>query len=156
MDDVLMRIGEVAAFFGVSVKAMRIYEKLGILTPEKVDGKTGYRYYTADQVKQLDALLDLKRLGFTLSEIKALLAAGLSNDKYMQALAQKKMQWQDAIVDAQDKIDIIDGHIAALEAATPPTKAHDLTEDERARLLSRMVCVEDRHGRSVLSEALWL
>lgn len=27
MDDVLMRIGELAAFFNVSVKAMRIYEK---------------------------------------------------------------------------------------------------------------------------------
>ena len=33
MDDVLMRIGEIAAFFDTSVKAMRVYEKTGILKP---------------------------------------------------------------------------------------------------------------------------
>ena len=57
-DEVLMRIGEIAAFFNVSVKAIRIYEKLGLLIPKKVDDKTGYRYYDADQVKQLDAILE--------------------------------------------------------------------------------------------------
>ncbi len=46
-DEVLMRIGEIAAFFNVSVKAIRIYEKMGLLKPAKVDDKTGYRYYTA-------------------------------------------------------------------------------------------------------------
>jgi DNA-binding transcriptional MerR regulator len=64
MDDVLMRIGEIAAFFNVSVKAMRIYEKNGHPEAVKVDAKTGYRYYSADQVRQLDALLELEGLGF--------------------------------------------------------------------------------------------
>ena len=152
----LMRIGEVAAFFDVSVKAMRVYERMGILAPEKIDERTGYRYYSPDQVKQLDALLDLKRLGFSLYKIKALLSSGLTNDGYMEALVHKKAVWQDAIAEANDKISTIDEHIAALESAKPPAKMHALTGDGRARLLARLVCVEDRHARSVLSEALWL
>lgn len=51
MDDALMRIGEVAASFNVSIKAMRVYEKMGILVPVKVDEATGYRYYHANQIK---------------------------------------------------------------------------------------------------------
>jgi DNA-binding transcriptional MerR regulator len=156
MDDVLMRIGEIAAFFNVSVKAMRIYEKMGILKPVKVDEKTGYRYYTADQVRQLDALLELRELGFSLSEIKKLLESGMAKDQYMEVLVHKKAMWQDKISAAQDKIDNIDEIIEKLATVKPPIKLHELTEDERAHLLSRMVCLEKLHARNVVSEAIWL
>ena len=76
MDGDLMRIGEIAAFYNISVKAMRVYEKMGIIKPVKIDGITNYRYYAADQVQQLDALLELKELGFSLVEIKKLLEGG--------------------------------------------------------------------------------
>ena len=66
MNDDLLRIGEIAGFFDVSAKALRIYEKMGIIKPVKIDAKTKYRYYSADQVQQLNALLDLKELGFSL------------------------------------------------------------------------------------------
>lgn len=156
MDDVLMRIGEIAAFFNVSVKALRVYEKMDILKPVKVDEKTGYRYYTADQVNQLDALLELKELGFSLVEIKQLLGLGITKDEYMEVLVHKKSMWQDKISEAQDKIDNIDEIIEKLATSKPPIKLHELTEDERAHLLSRMVCLENLHGHNVLSEVIWL
>lgn len=152
-DDNLMRIGEIAAFFNVSVKAMRIYERMGIIKPVKVDEQTGYRYYTADQVRQLDALLELKHFGFSLTEIKQLLEGGITNDKYMEAITHKKVMWQDIIADAENKIDDIDKIIEKLATSKPATKMHELTEDERARLLGRMICV---HGHREISEALWL
>ncbi len=43
-----------------------------------------------------------------------------------------------------------------LATAKPPTKLHELTEDERANLLSKMVCVEDLHARNIITEAIWL
>ena len=55
-----MLIGEIAEFFGVSRKAIRLYEKKGILKPVEVDACNGYRYYSPDQVRQLNALLELK------------------------------------------------------------------------------------------------
>ena len=64
MKDDLMLIGEIADFFGISRKAIRLYEKKGIIKPVKVDAANGYRYYSAEQVQQLNALLELKVLGF--------------------------------------------------------------------------------------------
>ncbi|HCS76080.1 MAG TPA: hypothetical protein DIW17_19685 [Clostridiales bacterium] len=160
MDDVLMRIGEIAAFFGVSVKALRVYEKMGILKPVKVDEKTGYRYYTADQVKQLDAILELRELGFSLLEIQKLLESIMTKEQYMEVLVHKKIMWQDKIFQAQDRIDAIDEVIEKLETSLPPVKLHELTEDERAALLNRIACLDvslhDLHGRNILTEALWL
>ena len=158
MDEHLMRIGEVAAFFGVSVKAMRVYEKMGILKPVKVDGKTGYRYYTADQVKQLDALLELKYFGFSLAEIKNLLSGGLTKDKYMEALVHKKVVWQDKIADMQSRIDNIDEAIEKLASSKPAAKIHGLTENEQAFLLSKLAALETFPGQmpNELSQILWL
>jgi len=160
MDEALMRIGEIAAFFNVSVKTLRLYEKTGILKPVKVDKKTGYRYYAADQVKELDALLELRELGFSLSEIKKLLEGGNTKDRYMEALAHKKSEWRDKISHAQYIIENIDEIIEKLAHSNPPVKLHGLTDDERARLLNRLACLDvnlhDMHGRNVLSEILWL
>ena len=63
MKNDLMLIGEIADFFGISRKAIR--------KPVKVDASNGYRYYSAEQVQQLNALLELKSLGFSLDEIKS-------------------------------------------------------------------------------------
>ncbi len=160
--DALLRIGEVAAFYGVSVKAMRLYEKMGIIKPVKVDDNTGYRYYTADSVRELDALLELRELGFSLAEIKKLLEGGLTGELYMEALVHKKTAWQDRIAVARDKIETIDGIIEKLQNAKPAVKLHELTEDERARLLSQLACVDanlhtrNTHTPDLLSEALWV
>jgi len=156
MNDSYMRIGEMASFFNVTVKAMRIYEKMGIIKPVETDPQTGYRYYAANQVPQLNALLELKQLGFSLAEIKALLDGGLSNNDFMKALIHKKTKWQEGISVAENKIHAIDTITKRLEASEPATKIHELTEDERAWLLVKMVCIEDLHGQSVLSEAIWL
>lgn len=149
-----MRIGELANFFGVSPKALRIYEKKGILRPAKIDAQTGYRYYSADQVKQLNALLALKELGFSLSRIKALMEGGMERDGFMEALAHQRMRWQDAISYAENKIDEIDQITERLAASSSAAKLHEMTEDERAWLLVKLVCVEN--VQNILSEAIWL
>jgi len=157
MDEYLMRIGELAGFFGVSPKALRVYEKLGLLTPAKIDESSGYRYYSPDQVPQLDALLELRQLGFSLAEIQKLLQSGMSNDAFMESLTHKKLMWQNRISDAESRIDDIDEIIGKLAASKPPTKLHDLTEEERAKLLSRFVALKKLPViPNELSEALWV
>ena len=160
MDDVLLRIGEIAAIFGVSVKALRVYEKMGILKPVKVDEKTGYRYYSPDQVKQLDAVLELRELGFSLAEIQTLLGKGVTKEQYMEILAHKKLMWEEKIQQAQDRLEAIDEVIEKLKTSKPPVKLHELTDDERASLLNRISCLDvdlhSLHGRNILTEVLWL
>ena len=42
---------------------------------------TGYRYYSADQIQMLNALLELKALGFSLNEIKRIITGGVNDSE---------------------------------------------------------------------------
>ncbi|NLK86260.1 MAG: MerR family transcriptional regulator [Clostridiaceae bacterium] len=156
MEETLMKIGEIAAFFNVSVKAIRLYEKKGIIVPAKIDPDTGYRYYTADQVQTLNALIELKSLGFSLLEIKALMSGGVNSSDLLTALAAKRSAWQEAISSARNKIDAIDRITKRVTVSNEAAKMQELSDEQRAWLLVKMVCVEDLHVQSLLSEALWL
>ena len=156
MDESLLRIGEVAAFFNVSVKAIRLYEKKGIIAPIKIDPSTGYRYYTADQIHQLNALVELKALGFSLAEVKGILNGKITDEQFSAALTRKRMAWQDAIATAESKIEAIDSIANRLSKSRPTVKLQELTEEQRAWLLVKMVCVEELSGQVALSEAIWL
>lgn len=68
----MIKIGELAKMFNVSVKTIRFYETKNVLNPCEVDRWTGYRYYDENSIKQLSSVLFLKKLGFSLNEIKDL------------------------------------------------------------------------------------
>lgn len=71
----LLAIGQMARLNAVSEKALRIYQKKGILEPAYTDGATGYRYYTLNQCALLDMVQQLQVLGFTLDQIADILRA---------------------------------------------------------------------------------
>lgn len=66
-------IGEVAAKSGVSRKALRLYERAGILPPARRTA-AGYRLYTDDTLALLVFVTKARRLGFRLDEIKQIAA----------------------------------------------------------------------------------
>src|ERR1700759_1392444 len=59
----LMTIGEFAARTRLSPKALRLYDRLGLLTPALTDPATGYRRYRADQVGPARLIAQLRRGG---------------------------------------------------------------------------------------------
>ena len=62
-------IGEFSRLGRVTVRTLRHYEKIGLLKPGIVNMWTGYRYYSPDQLQKLLYIVQLKQLGFSLSEI---------------------------------------------------------------------------------------
>ncbi|WP_413583040.1 MerR family transcriptional regulator [Bdellovibrio sp. HCB288] len=74
-----LTIGQFAKEIGVSAKALRLYEDMGLLKSH-VRGENGYRYYDEAQLDLARRLKELKDLGFTLIEIKALLETDESLD----------------------------------------------------------------------------
>lgn len=66
----MIKIGDFAKLFDVSLKTIRFYEEKGLLHPVYVDIYTGYRYYDEENVKEMSKILYLKNLGLELSEIK--------------------------------------------------------------------------------------
>jgi DNA-binding transcriptional MerR regulator len=72
--DTLMPIGRFARLTGLSVKALRHYDELGLLRPAAVDTDTGYRSYSTGQVERAETIRLLRRLELPLDDIATLLA----------------------------------------------------------------------------------
>ena len=153
--DTLLKIGEEADFFQISVKAVRIYEKKGILVPAYIDPDSGYRYYTPDQLHQLAALLELKALGFSLDEIKDVMVGESSKEALYKAMQEKLRNWENLVIMAQSKMDAIESISERLVSSKEAEKLRELTEEERAWLLVKLVCVENVQVQSTINEAIW-
>ncbi|MET9380150.1 MerR family transcriptional regulator [Streptomyces sp. NPDC002928] len=69
VDDDLLTIGAFAARARLSAKALRLYDRLGLLAPAHVDETTGYRYYRAGQVERARTVALLRRLDMPLTAI---------------------------------------------------------------------------------------
>lgn len=156
MKNDLMLIGEIADFFGVSRKAMRLYEKKGIIKPVKTDAANGYRYYSAEQVQQLNALLELKALGFSLDEIKQIMDGKTAKAVLLEMLEKKRQAWLEAMNSAKYKEECLCEIMKNVKDSHAAQKLTEMTEEERAWLLVKMVCLEDVRAQKALSEALWL
>lgn len=69
MKNELLSIGEAAKLKQVSVKSLRYYETIGILKPAYVDPSSGYRYYSPNQMIDLDVILTCIELGIPLKSL---------------------------------------------------------------------------------------
>jgi len=70
-----LTIGALSQQSRLSLKALRLYHKLGLLAPARVDPFTGYRYYRPDQVRRARLIGLLRQLGMPLERIAPLLDA---------------------------------------------------------------------------------
>jgi MerR family transcriptional regulator, thiopeptide resistance regulator len=68
-----LKIGDVVARTGLTERAIRHYERLGLIKPDR--SAAGQRLFGADALRALASVRILKRAGFSLGEIEALLAA---------------------------------------------------------------------------------
>ena len=105
----MFRIGEFSRFSRVSVKMLRHYDELGLLSPARVDPVSGYRYYSAGQLPRLNRLLALKDLGFRLEQIKVLLAEDLSLEEIRGMLKLRRAE-------LEQQVRIASGHFAQVVA----------------------------------------
>ena len=155
MENNLLKIGELAEFAGISSKALRIYEKMNLIKPVKVDEETGYRYYSPDQVKDLEALLEWKDMGFSLKEIKIIFSGRYSKDDITLILNAKKKEWQEKIWIAEAKIKEI-ATMGSTIRFDESTDFESLSDKERAWYLSKLAVINDNNVRQAISEAIWL
>ena len=66
----MLKIGEFANIFNISIKTVRFYEEKGLFKPFYIDKYSGYRYYDEKNIEEMSKILYLKDLDFSLEEIK--------------------------------------------------------------------------------------
>jgi len=64
----LLPIGQMSKLTGASIRSLRYYEKINILKPAFIDPKSGYRYYSFDQMYQIEVIMFCNELDIPLKE----------------------------------------------------------------------------------------
>jgi DNA-binding transcriptional MerR regulator len=70
----LLSIGVFADMTRLSIKALRLYDQLGILQPRHVDPQSGYRYYEPDQLPSARMIRNMRDMDMPLATIRRVLA----------------------------------------------------------------------------------
>ncbi len=90
----LLRIGELAAQAHITVQTLRFYERQG-LVPQAVRSASNYRLYPVASVQRVSLIKQAQSLGFSLKEIKRILArydAGLPPHSLLCSLGQERLR----------------------------------------------------------------
>ncbi|WP_035293945.1 MerR family transcriptional regulator [Clostridium sp. KNHs214] len=73
MEEELYSIGKVEEICKITKKALRYYDKMGILSPDKVADESGYRYYSKKNLLSVPVIKYYKQSGFKLEEMRVFL-----------------------------------------------------------------------------------
>jgi len=89
-----VHIGKAAKLAGVSVDTIRFYQKLGLI---KIAGRTagGYRLFDGEQIRDLTFVRHAQELGFSLTEVKELLALRQKRHACSQVQSMLKRKLRD-------------------------------------------------------------
>ena len=91
IEENLLSIGEFAQIAGVTQRALRYYDNIGLLKSHKIN-ETDHRMYTKKDFSKLQKILTLKYIGLSLKEIKKITETDLEEKDFMQSLEiQKKI-----------------------------------------------------------------
>lgn len=69
----MFKIGDFSKLTKVSVRMLRYYDEVGLFKPAKIDGFTGYRYYSAKQISEINLIVSLRDIGFNVVDIAVFL-----------------------------------------------------------------------------------
>lgn len=64
--DNMFRIGDFSKMSKVTIKALRYYEKEGLIKPSYVDESNNYRYYESNQLLEISRIVALKQIGLSI------------------------------------------------------------------------------------------
>jgi protein phosphatase len=99
----MLTIGEFAQATGLTAKALRLYDDLGLLLPAEVDSRNGYRYYDLRQVDAARLVARLRSAGVPLARIAAVVGA----DTAEAAAAELLSYWRQVEADTASARDIV-------------------------------------------------
>jgi Zn(II)-responsive transcriptional regulator len=104
-------IGRLARECGITVDTVRYYEREGLLAPPR-RARSGYRLYGTDALVRLRFIRHAKTLGFSLDEIKELLALRVDRTK---TCADVRSRAQAKIADIGHRIESLERMKTALD-----------------------------------------
>ena len=110
-------ISDLAKEFDLTTRAMRFYEDMGLLQPQRTGPGGRNRVYSARDRTRLKLTLRAKRLGLSLTEAKEIIDmyesprdTGPQLRKFLTILAQHRKQLEDQMADLQAQLEEVKVH----------------------------------------------
>lgn len=107
----MLKIGEFSKTVGLTVKALRHYENLGLIHPYWIDKYTGYRYYEESQVRLVRQIVYLKSLGFSLKEVQRLVSDDLSETERLRIFECKQHDVREQLEQGKWRLSALEQHL---------------------------------------------
>lgn len=111
-----LTVGEVAERFGITVRTLHHYDRIGLLTPARRTA-SGYRVYAPGDLTRLSQVIVYRRLGLSLDEIARLLADG----NEVSHLKRQRERVMSQLDEMRDLIKAIDHALEKAMTNTPMT-----------------------------------
>ena len=126
----LLKVGELAKRTGKTVRAVHLYEELGLLAPA-VRSKGGFRLYHGKAVKRIEWIQKLQDLGFSLTEIKAFLrdweeseTAPKAMDRIREIFSDKLRETKETIARLSNLVDDLTETLAYMDSCRSCEPTH--------------------------------
>lgn len=99
-----LRVGDLARRSGKTVRALRLYEEIGLLEPIE-RSKGGYRLYDAEAVTRVRWISKFQELGFSLSEIREVARRWEKGASAPGSMARVETLLRDKLAEAREQIE---------------------------------------------------
>ena len=151
-----MTIKDFSELCGCNPQTLRYYDREGLLKPAEVDGWTGYRRYDEAQAVDFVKIKNLRRAGFTIGEIKALLgkddgavraafdAKIAEAEERLREMKDVRKSYQTEMEKMLDKIGAVREKVTAAMRAFDPREEFGIDRERYAALVERVTgCFEE-------------
>ncbi len=118
----MFAIGDFARHGRVSVRMLRHYDAIGLLRPAYVDPVTGYRSYEAGQFVDLNRIVALKDLGFSLEQVRTLIADEITPAELRALLTMRRAELESTVAESFARLAQVESR-AQPRASRPRTLA---------------------------------
>jgi DNA-binding transcriptional MerR regulator len=113
----MFTIGEFSRLAQVSNRLLRYYDEIGLLKPLQTDRFTSYRYYSAEQLPELNRILALRELGLSLDQIQRILRDKVSTEEIQGMLLLKKAEIEQQVQAEAQRIRNIESRLQFIRNA---------------------------------------
>ena len=111
----MFKIGDFSRIAQVPVSQLRYYADIGLFEPDQVDPFSGYRYYSAAQLPELNRILVLKDLGMTLDQIRGALSDHIGVDEVRGMLRLQKAKIEQSVQEELLRLRAVEARLRQME-----------------------------------------
>jgi DNA-binding transcriptional MerR regulator len=122
----MFTIGDFARLGRVSVRMLRHYDAIGLLTPAHVDPDSAYRFYAVGQLARLNRLVALKDLGFKLEQVQVMLDDSVSADELAGMLRLRRAELEEQLAADASRLKRVEARLRSIQREGQMT-AQDVT-----------------------------